>query len=102
MNQEIPYLDKLMDLVEHQHQHDYPVRHRFLVVAGDDRHVVVIHALKKEGPDAETAEPLAKHPNTDPLRLWAQDDYVRIVEGGIARGTGVFRLTCKATGMKRA
>jgi hypothetical protein len=102
MEKEVSYLDELMALVEHQRQHDYPVRFEFFVLSGDDQHQIFIHALRKEGPDHETAKPLVKHPNREPLRLWSEDGYIRIVEGSVAKGHGVFRLTPLATELRRA
>ena len=102
MAKEIPYLDELMALIEHQRQHDYLVRFEFSILSGDDQHQIFIHALRKEGPDPESAKPIVKHPNREPLKLWSEDGYIRIVEGGIARGHGIFRLTPLATGLRRA
>ena len=102
MDQEIPYSGELMSLVEHQRQRGYPVRYEFMVISGDDQHQIVILALRKEGPEDETGVPLVKHPNTDPLRMWFEGGYIRIMEGGIDRGNGVFRLTPLAAGLTRA
>ncbi len=102
MEQEIPEMNSLLILVEHQHQHNYQVRYEFMIISGDDQHLTFIHALKEKGPDVEIAKALVTDLERSYLKIWSDRGYIQIIEGGIANGHGYFWLLPKAIGLIRA
>lgn len=90
--QNIPFSQQLTKLVEYEHQSNYQVRFEFLIISGDDRDDVIIHALKKDSEDVANPSAILICPNKAPLLLWDKDEYIEIVRGGIDIGHGIFLL----------
>ncbi|CAG1007620.1 partial putative type I restriction enzymeP M protein, partial [Anaerolineales bacterium] len=94
--EDFPYREQMIILAKHQQQHDYLVRYQFVVVSGDDRHDLIVHALNRTGDDDEDPNPILVQPNYDLLVLGEKRGLILIMEGSIEREHGVFVLTLGA------
>jgi hypothetical protein len=102
MDTEIYDLDSLMIIVEHQREHTYTVRYRFLIIYDSDQYEAVIHALKEKGQDSENRNAILAHLDSVSIKIWSKEGYIEIVDGSIEKHLGIFRLLPKATGIFRA
>jgi hypothetical protein len=71
------YRDLLMKLVRYQWEHG-ATRFEFAIHESDYK-TLVVSALKGEGSETST-ERIFTHPNIDPLILWREDQYIRVME----------------------